>query len=716
MKKLSMILALLLATTSAFAVDDILKNDKVKLGKPTNPATDKTIEFNKGSGALNPKIKLNGSTGRLQFTNNGTNFSNLGSGSGGGGGINLIAENNPGFEEGTAQWTNSGGGATFTTSGTTPGYELLSGVFNSSAASQTLSSTAVSIPSGLQGTPCVGSFWYKTAESTNKYKVQVYDGTNVLSESTLEATGTAWDKFNGYTGFTCPSSGTILVRIISTGDAADISVDQGMLGEQKTVLVDRNGFYGKVRTPWTASCGWSGTGFTTPGTYSAVAACPVATATGSVEAPATKIPAVRLRNLPEGTYRFEARGVLYAGSVNGSCTFSFTDGTNVFGKGIAARDSFSEQNGSVLGEVTYSTSQSDITVQLRVIASNASTNCQVFNDAAVFENFEISVYRYPVSSQVGIRADQTGWRVDANISGANPSLGTAAVTSYTGIENGSLTLVNNPGSGVLAAQIPCSSTNAPTGTTCAAGNESVGVSVPIPYEGDVQACVSFSSFAQCSSGGSCNSVFQVVETPSNSQTILQEGKTRITGGVGTSVAGSPNGFFPMRVCGTFPIASSGLKTFRLMYEQGGSFSASTIQGDANPVYGQWDIHWEVYPLNRSSNIPVVFKGMVTSNSAGRERTERFTVETLCSASPCTISSQSGSWVSSVTRSGVGQYAFNIIPGTFSAVPTCVCTNYSGNTRGCTIGSLTTSGANISIFLNPSTAEDGRWGMLCQGPN
>ena len=186
------------------------------------------------------------------------------------------------------------------------------------------------------------------------------------------------------------------------------------------------------------------------------------------------------------------------------------------------------------------------------------------------------------------------WRVDANIQGANIDLGTADVSSYTGMENASLSLTNNTsGVGVLTAKIPCSSTNAPSGTTCAAGNESVGVSFDIPKPVDVLACVSF----QHSVGNTTGAVLfaaQVVETPSNAQTISQEGHTRMM----SSSSAANTVTAPHRNCGTLSFSTSGTKTIRLFYEQDTTATtSSTVFADASAAVGQRDIHWEIYPLN-----------------------------------------------------------------------------------------------------------------------
>ena len=112
MKKTILIALGLLSGAVALAAvtsEQNIKVDNVVIGRPS-PATDPQISF-KGT---TPKIKANRTTTKLQFTNDGTTYKNLGSGSGGSGGTNLLADDNFDFEVGTpfTGWTASGGTVT----------------------------------------------------------------------------------------------------------------------------------------------------------------------------------------------------------------------------------------------------------------------------------------------------------------------------------------------------------------------------------------------------------------------------------------------------------------------------------------------------------------------------------------------------------------------------------------------------------------------------
>jgi hypothetical protein len=108
-------------------------------------------------------------------------------------------------------------------------------------------------------------------------------------------------------------------------------------------------------------------------------------------------------------------------------------------------------------------------------------------------------------------------------------------------------------------------------------------------------------------------------------------------------------------------------------------------------------------------------GSVTSNATGAERVERASLAS-CTGSPCTITKQSGSWLSSVTRSGAGTYAYNIASGTFSDTPTCVCTNSNpAGGRICHGGAASSTLVNVYTSVGNTVMEDNGVNIICFGP-
>jgi len=143
---------------------------------------------------------------------------------------------NGGFENGKAGWTASGGSFQIVT-GSNALVGSTSARFNASASGQTFCSKLYSVPKGIQGLPSLGFFKYITTEGTNKYKINVYDGSsNLIGTNTIDSSSTS---NMAYSPFLAPSSGTIKLCVESTGDAADIDLDFGHFGSD-TRLSDIN--------------------------------------------------------------------------------------------------------------------------------------------------------------------------------------------------------------------------------------------------------------------------------------------------------------------------------------------------------------------------------------------------------------------------------------------------------------------------------------------
>jgi hypothetical protein len=219
----------------------------------------------------------------------------------------------------------------------------------------------------------------------------------------------------------------------------------------------------------------------------------------------------------------------------------------------------------------------------------------------------------PTVKPVPLKFTSKSWRVDANISGTNPSLGTSSQATYVTVPgNTGLTLANNSCSTAntqcLTAWITCATTTPAEGTTCntAAVAEGTGISFIVPEPGDIKICASFShelDYGSSGGAGALDSTFEIVSTANNSQTIVDEGRERIDS-YGEMIASGGNRQLmgqPVKVCGTFTVATTGRKTFRLFYEQlvSGTVGGSNIYTDASSSRGQRDLHWEAFPLNQA---------------------------------------------------------------------------------------------------------------------
>lgn len=522
-------------------------------------------------------------------------------------GVSFPLISNAGFENNKAGWTASNNTFSIDTTNFFSDGGKASGLMTMSSQTGTLTNTVT--PTGqTSGTDMEASCKVKTSLTT----IQVCAMAN--SSEVLCRDVPAVDSWVPVTAnFIGPTNGqSVGVRIKSTASATGtVNVDDCYIGKARNIgSVSQAQFIGSLKYAGVSNCIWFGTTSSSFTNSSADTDCNAPSVTGSASAPGTKIPAIVFSTLAPGTYQFVVHGRTGTASANSTfCGFQLNDGTNSFGYSSIGTAGTSDIAGplSVIGMVSYTTPQTNLTIQLqaaRIFGSNGS--CQISN-AISNDSFTIDVYRFPTASETAYRPDLYNWRVDANISGANPDLGASDQSSYTGIENGSLTLTNNSGNGVITAQIPCSSTNAPSGTTCSAGSESVGVSFNLPAAGDVRACVSFQHDMQVSgSNALINTAFQIVETPNNAQTISQEGKDRQNSGLfQPAAAASLITIMPHKVCGTFSFGSAGQKTLRLFYEQDitATVSENLVLADASSSVGQRDIHWEVYPINQ--RVPAV---------------------------------------------------------------------------------------------------------------
>ncbi len=187
------------------------------------------------------------------------------------------------------------------------------------------------------------------------------------------------------------------------------------------------------------------------------------------------------------------------------------------------------------------------------------------------------------------------WYINASISGAIVDLGVTAVASYTAMFNGSLTMT--PVTGSAPVGVTCSSTNAATApstgaTTCAAGTEGLGGSFNIPAPGVYEACMSFVDDAAIDSGEMVATAFEIIETPTNAQTISLEGGERIHNLILYTIAtGTFSQDIGTRLCGIFDWTGKAAGTavaLRLMYEQDivGTPNNSRLMCDSAATVGQ----------------------------------------------------------------------------------------------------------------------------------
>lgn len=663
------------------------------LGTGTNASKQITVD----RASADTYLKWNETTGKWVFSNDGTVEKNMGSGSGGDSGINILL--NPSWEDGSAvDWSNTGGTYTTATYGNPPTDDQIYFSFIASGAGQYIESTVHAIPTPVVG-GCLAKFDYFTTDTAN-WKLQVYSGADLLSEQTL----TAKDWQSGHTPFKCPVAGTnIKMRIISLA-AGTILGDHAYLGkENRTFQTSQAKYYGSVT--FGTDCSFS----TASASFIDVtdATCTKTTA-GSVTAASGDKYGVSLPvGSPAGNYYVIANYNLFlsVSGANQSIQTRLTDGTtnyvdNKMFSGSAVNHSAPASSAGNFIATSALLSAQEIKVQLKNNASSAIIN----NGADATARFD--VYYYPSESQTALATSAQDWFIDVNIGGANPSLGTASVTSLLGIENVGLDLVTNTGS--AAAKIPCSTTVAATGSTCASGAESVGVNFVAPTAGWYEACGAFNHYMIMGTNGAIQSVFEWVETTNATQTIIQQGKDKTQSYA--NVTSSTTAFvWPHKNCGVFYFAGAGEKTLRLFYEQSVSTPITTnaLYMDRAAAIAAVDMHVIVRPLLSPYNRPYLTGDQLTVPGS--------TKDVVCSAkvsSTGVLSDQKGGCFTSCTNVTSPICTFAI---SWSGTPNCwhvsrntAIANYTGFTDA------TTTTMVGHIYNTSGTATSGDRTYFCTG--
>jgi hypothetical protein len=275
--------------------------------------------------------------------------------------INLLQ--NVGFENGQAKWKKSAGGSwAVVTSGSNLLVDSASLTFDAAASGDYVESILYPVPEALKGKPCLASIEQKGADSN--LELRVLDGSNVVLAQIGLATS---NKIN----FNCPSSGSIKLRVHAIGNAALVALDKSHLGSSSELFqISQASHVGTVAYPGTLNCAFQITGSGSYQSFPADSDCPVATATGALLAPATKIPGFQILVEAGSVYKLKAKGSFYNTTPANNCTakWRFSDGTetsNGSSGGFALTSDVSNTIGYFV-EGTYSPTTSGLkTVELQ---------------------------------------------------------------------------------------------------------------------------------------------------------------------------------------------------------------------------------------------------------------------------------------------------------------------------------------------------------------
>lgn len=670
------------AANKKLSVDKVTKklsitSDETIVGDGTQ--SDKALTFNRGGS--NAQVKWNELTDKLQFSNDGTTFKDLGTGGGGGGSTGVNVLTNDSFEDAVGgvltDWSNTGGTLTQQTYTNSVEGDAKYFQFVATGAGQYFEMVKT-VPTNFNGQGCQVDFNKLNIATADLFKVEALDGSNnVLASANVGVS--SWQKFPTLS-FACPSAGsTFKIRVTSLA-AGTLQGDKAYLGSNQNIVnLTQSKLFATSSWAATAGCLWStvSASWTDP---AANASCNNPVVSGNATVPVTKVPRINLTNAPAGDYYFVATGMFWKGSA-GQSTFRFSDGvvhSNPNSMGVSGSVS---QIGSVVGWLPKTSFSATWEVKMQLATTSGATT-QIENDtAANFEDFQIQVYYFPAGQETAVNPDQASWFIDANIGGATITMN-STVASYSGISNAGLDLVVNSNKGSANAEIACISGTASVGSTCntPAVAESLGIAFLPPSSGVYEVCAAFPSTTQTTGG---HVAYQLVETSNTAETILQEGGQRISNYSSSSDVASTH-----FTCGTFKFSDTSKKTIRLMFEKPNT-TIVAIPIDRDSSLGQRDMKWTVRPLLSAYNRPILTGDQVTTKGAVNPKIASFDV------SSSVITNNESGVVTSCTTADPIVCTFN--SSFWATTPKCWAEPRTPDATAHIFGTTTTTSVSINVM-------------------
>lgn len=564
---------------------------------------------------------------------------------------------NSGFENGRAGYVSSGPAIGIVNSGSNLLNGLGSVTWDSSAASQTLRSPQVAVPVGLRGKNGQLFCSIKPAATPATHVLELWDGTTGSLGQTIVVADTSTAAVTSI-NFVFPTSGNIGWRIRSVAtDEPLIAIDDCYLGPATNLSsVSQATLVASAFKAGTPNCLWGVTS-STYADFGTDADCPAITVDaqsgiGSVVTTDDDLPQIVINDLPPGTYKVTAT---FSGTYNtGSpfLCFRLTDGTTGRAEQCTQTDGTITSNYSLVGTWTYTTA-GNRTFKLQGAAS--ANEVRVFNDGTT-RRLQFIVERIPSVGETvaNLNTGNYGW---TSFTPNTQGFGTTTSPECFHARDGEDMLIN------------CKLT---TGTPTAV---EARLTIPNGLTSKSSAFIpSIRIAGQWGRGAASTSNYGSV--------LIEPGLTYVTFGAVYAAAANP---------------------FTKLTGSGVSGSSEILNVTARVPIAEW---------TSSQNVPVLV-GSVTTSEPSVERVVRASVGAPTS---CTVSSQSGSWISSTSGIG-GSCTLNVTAGTFTSTPSCTCTikpSSFGDTF-CRLSTVSTSVISYVIYDSTGTTRNDLADIICMGP-
>ena len=590
---------------------------------------DEIIRFDVGKGAANPYLGYNATEGTVGFSQDGVEFAEFGTGSGGGGadGINILL--NPGFEDGVTEgWTASTVVPTQESFATpSPGNEFFAQM-TFGGASEFFESVLTDKPDSL-GIGCSARFRYNGGDE-NIDAVVIDGSANELARETLIATSD-WSLI---TPLQFPCASQMKIRFESTAASAQIQIDDVYLGStlgatslntiQKQQISHQSA--GSTLVNRSAEYQFNISNLVLSGP--------------ELITPADDTPNTRT------TFTVNEENVRL--SVSSSTFMSPTNSkTCIAINGLIIHRGSSNYTSSVYSSVAlvdYPVAQGDVVTFGACQDPLSFDNGRNIVNGSEVAHFEIVASK--IIQNEAFEAKTQNFLIDAQIGSASSPLFGSAGTP-TELNWATLDMVVFKG----AAKIPCSGTNPSTGLTCSAGNETFGIVFDAPSAGRYKVCY---NLVTRNPSGVSGIRMSLVEN--NTINILQTGTTH---------ANADTDYNMNRGCDYFDLSSAGETTFKMFYEN----SAGSMQLYTNRETNVYERAFTIQVEKVAQNVvaPILVGGQVFEPGANKKRLKKYTLifggagaDGVCTASPCTIIKETEDWIDgNITLVGGSGGAFAI---------------------------------------------------------
>lgn len=625
---------------------------------------------------------------------------------------NVLA--NPGFEGGTAAWAITGGGATLSTVTVGQATGKRSAIWSTPAQNSVLYSgwQTVSAGDGFSGQNGVVSCRFKCASGNCTHTFEAWGGALADLSPVTPITSSTTQYVRSTANFIYPASGVVRIHVNAVAVAEpDLLVDDCYMGLAEGFNLTQA--TGAISTPWVL---YPATiqGFTV--TSQAIYWRRVGDSIelrGYVDPSAGGAALIQI-GLPPGVVT--ASSIAATGEISGSITRKVAPGLvgnliltpSVGYVQVSVDDpsltAITPAQGLNIGGTYFAFVSDPIPVEgwsANVNGLNYLTQApsgptmQKFTAGGSFGNYSLPTNPRPSYIRVRMVGGGGGGGGSSNSSNNAGAGSTGTTTTF-----GTALLTANPGTGGSGQ----AGSGGGTG-----GTASLGTAVGLAFTG---------GNGQYSGGNTANYMTVPMGGANafggaGSSTAPASPNTGAGGGAGaqpstgfSGAGGGAGGFIDAVI---YPVQN----TYAFSVGAGGAGGGAGSAGNAGGSGADGLI--EVTEYYGNGQVPA-FIGSVTSNTSGQERIERVNVPSICSASPCIISSQSGNWVSSITRSGPGNYNLNINSGIFSGEPTCMVTSL--NATYVAQGELAPTPTSWNFYgfnAGSNTLLDIPFSIICMGP-